>query len=230
VVQATPYCVDYTTPGVNPSEADLLAAAQVTCQHVQDYISMIFNMNDGVDLAGTTCADTSSGPGPPPSICFDVAIVVSTTSEFTPSTGNVDILVTVALNVPTVDELLDDLGDQLPASNPLSMTTGVTKIDNPAAGLRITEKYAGVASSEEDPSTVQLASSFVMFVAVIGFAFNRSRGDNSRGSTSDDETATSVEYDIEPFLVGSPRWTPYHNSFSTRSTVDPLAEYYKDNV
>jgi hypothetical protein len=222
-VEATPFCVDYTTQGGTPSEADLLAAAQVTCQHIQDYLTMIFLLNDGVDLTGTTCADTSSGPGPPPSICFDVSIFVSPTSEFTPSTENVDILIIVALSVPTVDELINDLGEQLPASNPLSTTTGVTINGNPAAALRIAEILSGVASSGDGSSTV-LASSFVMFVAVMGFVFKRSRDAKSRGSASDDETVTS-EHDVEPFLVASPQWTPSHNSFSTGSPVDPLAGY-----
>ena len=128
---APPFCVEYTTGGGSPSDADMAAGGDITCAHLQEYLAGIYNNNDGVGYTGSSCAQVSADGGSPPKICFEVSIFYDGDStEFIPTPEDIDILIMVALLPPTVEGLIEDLRT-LPDSNPLSGTTSVSQTGDP---------------------------------------------------------------------------------------------------
>lgn len=196
------FCVEYTTQQGSPDADQLREAGVLTCDHIERYVIDELDRNPSVDLVSTSCIPTSSSPGPPPTICFDFTITVSADSEFTPSTPDVDILVTVSLNLPTVSQLITALG-LLPSSNPLSGTTQVTKVSHESGvtRFRIQANIPDGRSTTETPLKATI-SSLCMFAFFFGVAFRACRNDEKKH-------LHETEYDIDAFLeIDEPYYDP----------------------
>jgi hypothetical protein len=183
VVTATPFCAEYTGASGVGTEADSVAAAQETCVHISEYVIESFELNIEEDITGVNCDQSGAASGDPPQICYDLEVTLEPGLTSTPSTGDLDILIAVSLQDPTVQGLYDRL-TALPTSNPYSTTTSVVQSEGPLS-LSI------VALIGQNPT---LSSSLVLLGVFAAILFHRCYG-HSRLPTKDKYQSREIRND-----------------------------------
>ena len=107
-----------------------MAAAQETCLHIAEYIIASFELNIQEEVTGVDCDQSGTASGDPPQICYDLQVTLDPGLSSTPTQTDLDILIAVSLQDPTVQDLYDRLA-ALPAANPFSSTTSITQSEGP---------------------------------------------------------------------------------------------------
>jgi len=120
---ASPFNLIYEFNG-GASEADFNEAAALTLGYLEDFFTMQFALNQFTNMESFDGMVTGVDPGTA-SVSFDLVVLFSADSMFTPGRSDLDNLIFAALQEPSVSELLMLLSDDLPSSNPISSTTSV---------------------------------------------------------------------------------------------------------
>ena len=120
---ASPFNLIYQFNG-DASEADFDEAAEWTLGYLEDFFTMQFALNQFTNMesfnAMVTGVDAVTA-----SVSFDLQVLFSADSMFTPGRSDLDDLIFAAFQEPSVSEFLMLLSDGLPSSNPISSTTSV---------------------------------------------------------------------------------------------------------
>lgn len=122
IVNASPFTGVYTINSLIVLEAqDFVEAAETTCQHIRQQISSTFTTGFvTVETVGCVLQQANDSPL---SIDFDLFVAFGGTAA-TPTTADVDILVSTSFLQPALQSLIGDL-QILDGFNPFSTTTGV---------------------------------------------------------------------------------------------------------
>lgn len=145
----TEVCSVYESVNRDPSALHFSQGIALTCEHLEEVIKETLSLGAPAVISETvTCVPTSFSisPIPPVEVCYELVIIFDPDSTFTPTSDEIDELICLILEPPTVNDLLDNL-QALASSNPFSDTTGLT-----CADTSVTTDPPTVAPSTETPT------------------------------------------------------------------------------